>query len=198
MTTTLTNSINPLDGGLRVARPTTDEIVRIHQLGATKISADIASLDTFHQVHRHNTDSLWGVYAGDGMLAGFFAFLMLTTDGVDRLISGELNTRAPALDALARTGEAPKAIYIWALVAEKKTASALPLVLGAFDAAVYARTDLYARPATEGGLRLMTRVGFKSLDDGEIEAGELCVFRRSIVPTRIQYPGRSETAHAFV
>jgi hypothetical protein len=44
----------------------------------------------------------------------------------------------------------------------------------------------------------MAKVGFKSLAGGEIEPGELCVFRRSIVPTRIQYPGRSETAHAFV
>ncbi|HEY4344299.1 MAG TPA: hypothetical protein VGN05_08130 [Parvibaculum sp.] len=198
MTTTLTNGTNPFEGGLSVARPTADEIVRIHQLGAAKISADIASLDTFHQIHRHNSDSLWGVYAGDGALVGFFAFLMLTSDGVERLISGDLNTRAPTIDALAKTGEAPNAIYIWALVAEKKTANALPLILGAFDAAVYARTDLYARPATEGGLRLMAKVGFKPLGEGEIEPGELCVFRRSIVPTRIQYPGRSETAHAFV
>jgi hypothetical protein len=198
MTTTRDITTNPLEGALRVARPSADEIVRIHQLGATKISADIASLDTFRRVHRRNADSLWGVYGGDGTLSGFFAFLMLTRDGVDRLISGELNTRAPAIDALAATGEVPHAIYIWALVAEKKTASALPLVLGAFDAAVYARTDLYARPATEGGLRLMSKVGFKSLAGDEIEPGELCVFRRSIVPTRIQYPGRRETAHAFV
>lgn len=183
---------------MRVARPTDDEIVRIHQLGATKISADIATLDTFRRVHNRNADSLWGVYASDGALVGFFAFLMLTADGADRLVSGALNTRAPDVEAIAATGEAPHAVYVWALVAEKKTASALPLVLGAFDAAVYARTDLYARPATEGGLRLMSKLGFKAAVGGEIAQGELCVIRRSVEPTRILYPGRSETAHAFL
>jgi hypothetical protein len=198
MTTILDNTVKSSEGGLRVARPTAEDIIRIHELGMAKISADIASLDTFRNVHRHNADSLWGVYANDGPLTGFFAFLMLTADGVDRLVSGALNTRAPSLDALAATGEPPQAVYVWALVAEKKTANALPLVLGAFDAAVYARTDLYARPATEGGLRLMTKLGFKSLTGDEIGQGELCVIRRSVAPTQIRYPGRSETAHAFL
>ncbi len=198
MTTTFDSNTHPSDGHLRVARATHDEVIRIHDLGTTKISADIATLDTFHRIHRRNADALWGVYANDGALVGFFAFLMLTADGVDRLVSGELNTRAPDISAIVATGQAPQAVYVWALVAEKKIAGALPLVLSAFDAAVYARTDLYARPATDGGYRLMSKIGFRAIDGGEIEQGELCVIRRSLTPTQIRYPGRAATSHAFL
>ena len=199
MTEVSTKNINPPQNGLRIARATAREVCDIHALGMAKISADIASLDTFQNIHVHNADALWAVYGEDDVMAGFFAFLMLTRDGTDQLVDGMLDTRAPSTQALAATGEPPHAIYIWALVAEKKVAGALPLVLGAFDAAVYARTDLYARPATEGGLRLMKKCGFRSVvTGGDLEFGALGVFRRSDAPAQIRYPGRSETAHAYV
>lgn len=189
----------PLNGEMRVARAHEAEVADIRALGAAKISPDIASLETFRRIHRRNRDALWGVYANDGAIVGLFAFLMLTRAGTEKLISGALDTRAPTDDALCGTGEAPHAVYAWALVAERRIGAALPLALSQFDAAVYAHTDLYARPATEGGLRLMSKLGFKSAaTGGEIEQGELCVIRRSVAPTRIVYPGRTEAAHMHV
>lgn len=191
--------VNPDDAALHVARPASDEIIGIRELGVAKIGPNIATLDTFQRIHRHNADSIWGVYAGDGALAGFFAFLMLTRGGTEDLVAGDLDTRAPAMSALCATGEAPHAVYIWAIVAEKKVAGALPLVLTQFDAATYARTDLYGRPATESGRRLIQKFGFKPVSGGsEIEMGELCVIQRSVEPVLLRYPGRREAAHVHV
>ncbi|MBX3491813.1 MAG: hypothetical protein KF899_02565 [Parvibaculum sp.] len=199
MSQTIDKMVNADEVPLRVGRPTDSDVVRIRALGAEKIGADIASLETFRRIHRRNADSLWGVYAGEDTLAGFFAFLMLNRPGTEKLVSAELDTRNPAMDALCRTGEAPHAVYIWAIVAEKRVAGALPQILTQFDAAVYARTDLYGRPATESGRRLMQKFGFNSVSGApEIELGDLCVIRRSVEPVLLRYPGRREAAHVHV
>jgi len=187
------------DGLLKVARPDIADVVRIQALVAEKIGGDVASVETFCRVHARNRDSLWGVYAADGSLAGFFGFLMLTRSGTDSLVAGTLDTRCPTQEALCASGEAPHSVYVWAIVAEKSVASVLPQVLAEFDAETYARTDLYGRPATESGLRLMQKFGFRPASGGEeIEMDEICVIRRSVVPVKLRYPGRKEAAHVHV
>jgi predicted GNAT family N-acyltransferase len=114
----------------------------------------------------HNPDTFWAIARRDHFdIAsprgeGFLAVLPLTHEGTSRLVDGRLDTRNPDLSFVARQWERPAGIYVWAIHAKGAIAAAIPLVLQKYSSPLYRGVNIYARPVTKEGLRLVEQVGF--------------------------------------
>jgi predicted GNAT family N-acyltransferase len=117
-------------------------------------------------VANHNPDTFWAIARRDHFEIGspkgegFFAVLPLTHEGMRGLIDGSLDTRNPDLSFIARQSERPAGIYIWAIHAKGTLAAAIPLVLQKISAPLYRGVNLYSRPVTKEGLRVLEPLGF--------------------------------------
>jgi predicted GNAT family N-acyltransferase len=120
----------------------------------------------FQSVANHNPDTFWAIAKRDRFNIaapkgdGFLAVLPLTHEGTRRLIDGRLNTKKPELCYIARQSERPAGIYVWAIHAKGTIAAAIPLVLQKFSTPLYRGVNIYSRPVTKGGLRVLEPLGF--------------------------------------
>jgi len=120
----------------------------------------------FQTVANHNPDTFWAIAKRDRFNIaclkgdGFLAVLPLTHEGTRRLIDGRLNTKMPELCYVARQSERPAGIYVWAIHAKGTIAAAIPLVLQKFSTPLYRGVNIYSRPVTKGGLRVLEPLGF--------------------------------------
>ena len=130
---------------------------------------DIPGLTTnemFQSVAAHNPDTFWAIarrhrhQIASAQGEGFLALLMLNHEGARRLIDGRLNTKKPELCYIARQSERPAGIYVWAIHAKGMLAAAIPLVLEKISSPLYRGVNLYSRPITKGGLRVLEPLGF--------------------------------------
>src|SRR6266481_3886614 len=130
---------------------------------------DIPGLTTdriVQTVANHNPDTFWAIARKDHFdIAspqgeGFLAVLPLTHEGTRRLIDGRLDTRNPDISFVARQSERPAGIYVWAFHAKGAIAAAIPLVLQKFSTPLYRGVNIYSRPVTKGGLRVLEPLGF--------------------------------------
>jgi predicted GNAT family N-acyltransferase len=156
---------------LQVARRTV-----IFTVGAAGIAelmdrarADIPGLtkcEIFQAATNHNPDIFWAIARkdrfdiNDPRGEGFLAVLPLNHEGMRRLIDGRLNTKDPELCYVARQSERPAGIYVWAIHAKGTLAAAIPLVLQKISSPLYQGVNLYSRPITKGGLRVLEPLGF--------------------------------------
>jgi predicted GNAT family N-acyltransferase len=126
----------------------------------------LTSNQMFQSVANHNPDTFWAIARRDrfNIVApkgeGFLAVLPLTHEGTRRLIDGRLNTKKPELCYVARQSERPAGIYVWAIHAKGTIAAAIPLVLQKFSTPLYRGVNIYSRPVTKGGLRVLEPLGF--------------------------------------
>ncbi len=122
----------------------------------------------FQTVANHNPDTFWAIAKRDRFNIaapkgeGFLAVLPLTHEGTRRLIDGRLDTRNPELCFVARQSERPAGIYVWAIHAKGSIAAAIPLVLQKFSTPLYRGVNIYSRPVTKEGLRVLEPLGFSS------------------------------------
>jgi predicted GNAT family N-acyltransferase len=163
-----------------LARMTFLEVARrtvIFNVGAAGISAlvdrartDIPGLTSnriLHAAANHNPDIFWAIARrnrfdiSDPKGEGFLAVLPLTHEGMRRLIDGRLDTKDPELCYVARQSERPAGIYVWAIHAKGTLAAAIPLVLEKISSPLYRGVNLYSRPITKGGLRVLEPLGFE-------------------------------------
>jgi hypothetical protein len=96
-----------------------------------------------------------------GRIVGGMAFLYLNEDGLDRLLLDELNFSDPDPKILARPGEAPTALYIWALAARGRAAAGMANVSVWLRQEPFSSADYYAQPSTQHGTRILLQVGFE-------------------------------------
>jgi Predicted acyltransferase len=128
----------------------------------------LTSNHMFQTVANHNPDTFWAI-AKRGRFnvaspkgEGFLAVLPLTHEGTRRLIDGRLDTRNPELCYIARQSERPAGIYVWAIHAKGTIAAAIPLVLQKFSTPLYRGVNIYSRPVTKEGLRVLEPLGFSA------------------------------------
>jgi hypothetical protein len=126
------------------------------------------------RVFAHNSDSIWLIEhlppeSETPKAIGFYAFLPLTTEGHAALKAHTLDTADPPLSALAPFGEAPAAVYIWAIVARRLTRRLDPVIARAMGLR-YAGAPLYARVTTADGLRSGVGAGSSAVS-GETNIG---------------------------
>jgi predicted GNAT family N-acyltransferase len=122
----------------------------------------------FQTVANHNPDTFWAIAKRDRFNIasptgdGFLAVLPLTHEGTRRLIDGRLDTKNPELCYIARQSERPAGIYVWAIHAKGSMAAGIPLVLQKFSAPLYRGVNIYSRPVTKEGLRVLEPLGFSA------------------------------------
>jgi predicted GNAT family N-acyltransferase len=130
---------------------------------------DIPGLTTnriVQAVANHNPDTFWAIARKDHFNIatpkgeGFLAVLPLTHEGTRRLIDGRLDTRNPDIAFVARQSERPAGIYVWAIHARGAIVAAIPLVLQKFSTPLYQGVNIYSRPITKEGLRVLEPLGF--------------------------------------
>ena len=123
--------------------------------------------EVIHRVARHNPDSVWAIarrdrYAnGEAVAEGFVALLMLTEEGADQLLSGELDATNPPLHLLTRQNEKPAVIYCWGMYAPGAIAGGLSLVLEKASTPLYRDAPILVRTVTIEGLRMAQTLGFR-------------------------------------
>lgn len=165
---------HPEGGCVWVRPPESSEIRRLHRLLHAEISPQAGTLETMTRVFAHNSDSIWLIEhlppeSETPKAIGFYAFLPLTTEGHAALKAHTLDTADPPLSALAPFGEAPAAVYIWAIVARRLTRRLDPVIARAMGLR-YAGAPLYARVTTADGLRSGVGAGSSAVS-GETNIG---------------------------
>lgn len=126
----------------------------------------LTSNEIVQAVVNHNPDVFWAIARKDHFdIAspkgeGFLAVLPLTHEGTRRLVDGRLDTKNPDLSCVARQSERPAGIYVWAIHAKGTLVAAIPLVLQKISSPLYQGVNLYSRPITKEGLRVLEPLGF--------------------------------------
>ena len=119
------------------------------------------------RVVAYNPDCLWAIakrrgYNQDAPLGeGFVAMLPLTAAGLRNLGAGTFDTRNPDLSLLARPGQRPAGIYIWATFAPGVLAAGVALFMRQMASPLYRNVDIYTRPNTPDGFRFNETLGLK-------------------------------------
>lgn len=146
----------------------------------------MTEIETVMSVVKHNPDCVWAIAkrrrynpsvpSGEG----FIAMLPLNAAGLMQLASGTLDTRHPDLSLLARPGQRPAGIYIWATYAPGVLAAGVALFMQQMDAPAYRGIDLYTRPNTADGFRFNETLGLKKgAKIGPVFAPHLYTFQRA-------------------
>lgn len=160
----------PGRGWYSVRRPGPGDIEALYPLGKTEIGPGIATPDTVSRVQRHNSDSVWIILHREKSLQevptmkGFWAFLMLTPEGVTALKEGELDPLNPDLSLVHTNGIRPAALYIWAIVARRLMAYTLNPIARALGKQIYGGVPLISVAATLGGEQSLIGFGFHPIE----------------------------------
>lgn len=121
-------------------------------------SLNLDDLSVFEQIILHDRDTIQLIEA-DGRLVGIYAMLFLNRSGLDGLLNGRFDGTDPQFDHLAEKSANPAAIYTWFIACPGRAAAAIGNVARLLQGERFAHADLYARPATPAGLRIMLGTG---------------------------------------
>lgn len=142
-----------------------DEIPALLAFATSQIPVLASAVEAVARVITRNSESAW-VFRSGGRTRGVYAMLHLSSEGLEALLLGEFNTGFPDPSLTVRTGEAPAAIYKWAVVAPGMASAGICSISRILQADRYATANLYARPTTEPGARLMAHLGFRPVHSG--------------------------------
>lgn len=153
------------DGDVIAVRMTTlEEVPALHALTVAEIGPSVATLQTMQGVYKHNPECLWTILRRPASgeperVAGYFGFLHLNAEGLEALEARTLNGRKPDLKLIAKAGERPAALYVWAGIARRVRVLAEMLVAQALGAERYGGLPVYATAGTLGGLKWLNHLG---------------------------------------
>jgi hypothetical protein len=145
-----------------LTRATDDELDIITELASRQIPGELAVNDVVRKVTQHNPNNLL-VFKQEKLVVGGWSMLMLSAAGLEALLLGEIDLADPNPKYLANPTEAPKAIYVWAVVAPKLAAEGIRHVSKFLRAPIYRQANLFSRPNTDVGVQLNLRLGFKPI-----------------------------------
>jgi len=138
--------------------PPESDLAHMHEMLKKEIGPDVAGLDTVKRVYAHNPDTFWGVYRSadenrrDPKLVAFISYLPLNEDGYAALQSKTLTGRNPNLSFIAKAGEMPSALYLWAMVTPGLGNLALMLTAHAMGLEMCERLPVFGWISTEAAL----------------------------------------------
>jgi predicted GNAT family N-acyltransferase len=143
----------------------------------------LADPEIVRKVLKYNPDCVWAIAhkrkfpsAGEG----FIAMLPLNAKGLHRLAAKTFNGADPDLSLIARPGEKPAGIYIWATYAPGLLVGGVSLFMNEMATAPYDEVNLYTRPNTQEGFRFNEALGLKKGPTiGGIVAQHLYEFTRA-------------------
>ncbi|MGH6984956.1 MAG: hypothetical protein ACREEI_12090 [Stellaceae bacterium] len=137
-----------------------EELPAMVTLARTAVPGVRVAAATVERVYRQHPQCIFPFRCG-GKISGGMAFLYLNEDGFDRLLLDELDFSDPDPKILTQPGEAPAALYIWALVARGRAAGGIANVNAWLRQEPFSSADFYAQPSTQHGARILVQVGFE-------------------------------------
>ncbi len=166
--------VHPLDhidahflcGTLKVFTPTTEQIAQLMARAREDLPVRLASDETVHRVACNNPDAFWAIArrtktgGSPAEPQGLVAMLMLSTEGIDALLRGQLDTRNPPDELLVGQHERPAAIYGWLIHAKGRLAPGLTLVMEKLQTPLYRGVDIFCRASTKEGAAFFDALGF--------------------------------------
>lgn len=157
----LTLDLLPPSRRFSVGPATNEELPYLTTMTARRIPGLQGTYPAVERVHRHSR-SILAVRNGQE-LVGCFAALLLNRGGHEALLEGTLSFGEPSQSHLVRPGEKAAAIYVWAVCGLRMAMGASGNIVQWLRQSMCAEADLYARPFTPKGKRLMIRAGFQPL-----------------------------------
>ena len=101
--------------------PPPDDLRQLYEMSVAEIGPNVASFDVIKSVYETNPISLWGIYRSNdeqrsnSRLIGFIAYLPLNEEGNTLLRAHKFDGGNPDLSLLAKPGEDPVVLYLWAI-----------------------------------------------------------------------------------
>ncbi len=171
-------SFAPLSGELAFGPMPAHWMAEVCALTYSKISENAAAPDVLARVRDHHGEAFWGLFekSSDGhRLIGYHAQLMLNPEGHKALLRRTIDCKNPDPAFLCNPGETPDAVYLWAVVAEKK----LEIFRSGLSRALahYAGLPHYATLATEGGRKVGRVIGLRPVTPADDRIGGLFIFK---------------------
>ncbi len=151
-------------------------------------SVETASDEVIRQALSDNADAFWGIFrhpAGgqEQTLVGYYAFLLLNEGGHDQLLERTFDAKHPSSESLATTPEETRAVYVWSVVARNGLTAIAGPTITRLMAERYARLPVYATIATNAGMNVALRTGYRPVSADDNKLGGLFVLDR-YVPDR--------------
>ena len=144
--------------GIRAIRRA--EIPGVARFAAGQLpSLKLDDLSIFDRIVAHDPDTIQ-IFETDGRLVGLYAMLFLNRRGHQALLDDTFDGADPSSDHLALKSEKPAAIYTWFVACPGRAVTGFGNVAQLLQDERYAHANLYARPASPGGLRLMRGIGY--------------------------------------
>jgi predicted GNAT family N-acyltransferase len=164
--------------------PTEDAVRELMAMARQQIPG-LADTEDVLKVLRFNRDCMFAVsrrsrFDPDNPRGqGFFAMLPLNMLGLQVLALGNFNGGQPDFRLLAKPGERPAGIYMWAVFAPGPLAAGSALFMERMAAAPYDGVSLYTRPNTDIGRNYNDVLGLtEGARVGDIDAPHLWMFPR--------------------
>lgn len=136
-----------------------DEIPALVGMASAQIPDLAAFEDIVVRVHEIDPTSVLAIDRSTTLLGGI-ALLFLNEAGLRALLIGGFNFQDPELSHLARRGEIPAGIYVWAFCARGAAVGGIGRIMAWMKRDGRRDVHFYARPSTEEGRRLMSNRGF--------------------------------------
>jgi predicted GNAT family N-acyltransferase len=155
-----------------------EDLDAVYALNREQLDATVAGIEVARGVLARNADAFWAVYCADdargtgAKLVGYSSFLMLNDEGAAAVRAGTFDRGNPPLSQLVETGVRPAAVYMWAIVAKKFGAVAIPLTTHAIGP-MYLGLPVFGTAATDSGKRALLAYGFSPLCEGEDGLGAI-------------------------
>lgn len=151
----------PQSGNVRIRGIRIEEIPGIACFAAAHLpSLKLDDLSIFERIVRLDGDSIQ-LFEADGRLVGVYAMLFLNRRGESALLDDRFDGANPCLRHLAAGSVKPAAIYTWFVACPGRAVTGFGNVAHLLQGERYACADLYARPASAAGLRLMLGIGYR-------------------------------------
>lgn len=149
-----------VDLGVRPAK--WSELPKVFEIAKKDIPALSAAFPYVEGAINRNSESIL-VFHRNEEIVGVYAMLLLSASGLERLLVGELDTSAPDIDAIVRSGEEPSAIYNWAVVAHRLASEGFRHASVYLRQPRFQRANIYARGTTPAACRIMEHTGYQLL-----------------------------------
>ena len=170
---------------LTIFQPDERNIDRLFAEANVRIGG-LADSTVVRRVVRDNPHSMWAIARKANFDpknpkgTGFAAMLMLTKQGLSALGVRTLDCSNPDPDLLAKPGERPAGIYVWATYAPGTLAPAVALILEKISVPPFDGVPLFTRATTSDGYRFTEVLGFRkgTKIDGT-EAPHLYIYERT-------------------
>jgi predicted GNAT family N-acyltransferase len=101
--------------------PPPEDLRQVYEMSVAEIGPNVASFEVIKSVYETNPIALWGIYRSndeqrlDSRLIGFIAYLPLNEEGNAALRAHKIDGGNPDLSLLARPGQDPVVLYLWAI-----------------------------------------------------------------------------------